>query len=150
VLCPGTATVEAHALAAAQGGHRAASSSRGGLVAPAASRAAIRWRFSPAGTPPGQERGREGRTRQGATPAGEEASGIEKKRREGEEEAEAGIPAIQSAFVTAQKLVKYNNILTEGISNTPNKKSTRCCSLRQQGSSAKIIDSSHNMQEVQS
>jgi hypothetical protein len=45
-----------------------------------------------------------------------------------------------------------NNLLTEGINNTPNKKATRtlCCSLRQQGSGAKIIDSSQNMQEVQS
>jgi hypothetical protein len=43
-----------------------------------------------------------------------------------------------------------NILLTEGISNTPNKKAIRCSSLRQQGSSAKIIDSSQNMQEVQS
>jgi hypothetical protein len=43
-----------------------------------------------------------------------------------------------------------NSLLTEGISNTPNKKSNRHCSLRQQGSSAKIIDNNQNMQEVQS
>jgi hypothetical protein len=43
-----------------------------------------------------------------------------------------------------------NILLTEGISNTPNKKATRCSSLTQQGSSAKIIDSRQNMQEVQS